>query len=130
MVPTLRYPTATACAQRTGAAASHPGEIALASSRRLRSMLALRQSVWCTLLLDTVWGIHTMLSAVCVYACVHVGIVFTRGDSSTAGYLNFHPTVSLQFNCCDLSVREKDWRAASQAFERMHNTLLSHRVKT
>jgi hypothetical protein len=22
---------------------------------------------------------------------------------------------------CDLSVREKDWRAASQAFERMHN---------
>ncbi len=29
---------------------------------------------------------------------------------------------------CDLSVREKDWRAASQAFERMHNTL-SHGVK-
>ena len=36
---------------------------------------------------------------------------------------------------CDLSVREKDWRsrasntrAASPAFERMHNTL-SHRVK-
>ncbi len=30
---------------------------------------------------------------------------------------------------CDLSVREKDWRAASQVFERMHNTL-SQRVKT
>ncbi len=30
---------------------------------------------------------------------------------------------------CDLSVRKKAWRAASQAFERMHNTL-SHRVKT
>ncbi len=29
---------------------------------------------------------------------------------------------------CDLSVPEKDWRAASPAFERMHNTL-SHRVK-
>ncbi len=30
---------------------------------------------------------------------------------------------------CDLCVREKDWRVASQAFERMHNTL-SHRSKT
>ncbi len=24
-------------------------------------------------------------------------------------YLSFFPIVSLQFSCCDLSVREKDW---------------------
>ena len=33
------------------------------------------------------------------------------------------------FCFCNLSVREKDWRMASQAFEGMHNTL-SHRVQT
>ncbi len=44
------------------------------------------------------------------------------------GCLSFGPIE--KYNVfCDLSVREKDTRAASQAFERMHNTL-SHRVKT
>ena len=28
----------------------------------------------------------------------------------TAGYLSFYPTVSLQYSCCDVSVRKKDWR--------------------
>ena len=27
----------------------------------------------------------------------------------SAGYLRFYHIVSLQFSCCDLSVREKDW---------------------
>jgi hypothetical protein len=27
------------------------------------------------------------------------------------GYQSFRPIVSLQFSCCDLSVREKDWRS-------------------
>ncbi len=27
----------------------------------------------------------------------------------TAGCLSLYPTVSLQFSCCDLSVRAKDW---------------------
>ncbi len=47
---------------------------------------------------------------------------------STVGYLSFVPIEKI-LCFCDLSVREKAWRAASQAFERMHNTL-SHWVKT
>jgi hypothetical protein len=39
------------------------------------------------------------------------------------GYLRFEPIETRYYVFSDLSVREKDWRAASQAFERMHNTL-------
>ncbi len=46
----------------------------------------------------------------------------------TVGYLSFGP-IEKNYIFCDLSVREKDWRAASQAFECMHNTL-SHRLRT
>ncbi len=49
--------------------------------------------------------------------------------AGTVGLLSFlNPLKNIKF-LCDLSVREKARRAASQAFERMHNTL-SHRVKT
>ncbi len=43
-------------------------------------------------------------------ALVFVPFLLTKNKASTAGYLRFHPIVSLQFSCCDLSVREKDWR--------------------
>jgi hypothetical protein len=49
--------------------------------------------------------------------------------SSYRRYLILTPIVSLQLSSCDPSVREKAWRATSQALERMHNTL-SHMVKT
>jgi hypothetical protein len=42
--------------------------------------------------------------------------------NGTVGYLSFGPIEKI-LCFCDLSVREKDWRAASQAFERMHSTL-------
>ena len=61
-----------------------------------------------------------------VYAQVRDVVVCRCGG--TAGYLS-SGTMSVQFSCFDLCVYEKDWRAASQAFERMHNTL-SHRSKT
>ncbi len=32
----------------------------------------------------------------------------------TVGCLSFGPIVSLQFSCCDLSVREKDWRSRAR----------------
>ncbi len=55
---------------------------------------------------------------------VHPTLPYT----STAGYLNVGPIGKIMF-FCDLSVREKAWRAASHAFERMHSTL-SHRSNT
>ncbi len=50
-----------------------------------------------------------------VRACVYARACAT-------GYLSFG-TIEKILCFCDLSVHEKDWRAASQAFERMHNTL-------
>ena len=51
----------------------------------------------------------------------------------TAGYLRFGPIekyiMKKYYVFCDLSVREKDWRAESHAIERMHNTQ-SHGSKT
>ncbi len=56
--------------------------------------------------------------------CVH-----SRGlIHGTVGYLSFGPIEKILL-FCDLCVREKNWRAASQAFERMHSTL-SHRSKS
>ncbi len=40
----------------------------------------------------------------------------------TVGYLRFG-SIEKILGVYDLSLREKDWRAASQAFECMHNTL-------
>ncbi len=34
--------------------------------------------------------------------------------SDTAWYLSFHPIGSLQFSCCNLSVREKAWRSRAR----------------
>jgi hypothetical protein len=58
---------------------------------------------------------------------IAVRIVSRLSASVTVGYLSFGPIEK----CYDFfySVREKDWRAGSQAFERMHNTL-SHGSKT
>ena len=52
-----------------------------------------------------------------------------RSCHGTVGYLSFGPIEKIFMFSLTLSVREKDLRAARQAFERMHNTL-SHGSKT
>ncbi len=54
---------------------------------------------------------------VCVPRCLYASVLTLNTDTcvlceckATAGYLSLYPIVSLQFSCCDLSVREKDWR--------------------
>ena len=54
--------------------------------------------------------------------------VQARGDYAPGGCLSFGPIETVYYVFCDISVRERTG-AASQAFQRMHNTL-RHRVKS
>ncbi len=53
----------------------------------------------------------------------------TGFTADSGGYLSVGPIEKIYDILCYLGVREKDWCAASPAFERTHNTL-SHRPKT
>ncbi len=68
-------------------------------------------------------------SAATIGAAICVKSVQRTGEQGTSAVrcLSFGPFQKI-LCFCDISVREKDWRAVNQAFERMRNTLSHNNI--